>query len=153
MSIEIIRAEAYCLEGIMAIERQAFDPPWSEENMCAELTSPDVLCLAAMDGETVAGFCILHRSFDEGEIYQIAVPQTHRRQGIADRLLRCAVELAAESGVRSVFLEVRAGNAPAIALYQKHGFKWLGRRKNYYDNPVEDAEIMRLDIDEMERQV
>jgi ribosomal-protein-alanine N-acetyltransferase len=151
MSVEIIHATAEQLEGILAIECTSFDPPWSAASIQGELDSPDSLFLAAVSDHTVLGFCVLHQTLDEGEIYQIAVAGHFRRQGIANRLLARIIQLAAERGIQTIFLEVRAGNSPATALYNQNGFVCVGCRKNYYDNPKEDAVLMRLDIGGMER--
>ena len=66
-----------------------------------------------------------------------------RRQGAAELLLRTLVLALKERGIVSLTLEVRASNAPAIALYQKNGFRQVGCRKNYYFHPTEDAWILR----------
>ena len=79
---------------------------------------------------------------DEGYISNVAVSPKYRRQGIADALIERLDELCSGHGLAFVSLEVRAGNAPAVALYEKHGFAPVGLRKNYYERPREDAVIM-----------
>jgi len=93
----------------------------------------------------IVGFVILRRMVDEGELLQIAVDKAARRRGVADMLLSAALGYAEQNNLKSVYLEVRKSNAAAIALYEKHGFKPLRHRKNYYSNPTEDATVMLLD--------
>ncbi|NLA86564.1 MAG: ribosomal protein S18-alanine N-acetyltransferase, partial [Clostridiales bacterium] len=78
------------------------------------------------------------------ELYQIAVREDMRRRGVADSLMAAALAYCRENHIDSLYLEVRKSNEAAIRLYQKHGFKNAGRRKNYYSNPVEDAVVMSL---------
>ena len=83
---------------------------------------------------------------DEGGITNVAVFPVHRRQGIADALLNELLRRAKGLGLATVTLEVRETNAPAIALYQKTGFVPVGRRKNYYTSPTEDAILMTVTL-------
>ena len=80
---------------------------------------------------------------DEGNLDNIAVAPDYRRRGVADALLG-AVTGFGRAHLAALLLEVRASNAPAIALYEKHGFAAVGRRKNYYEAPKEDAILMTL---------
>ena len=73
----------------------------------------------------------------------VAVRPDHRRKGIAESLIRALVQKLKECESHCLTLEVRASNAPAIALYEKLGFTEAGRRRNYYRNPKEDALILR----------
>ena len=84
-------------------------------------------------------------ALDEVEVIDIRVAHTHRRQGLGERLLR---ESLAALSARSVFLEVRRTNSPAVAMYEKIGFLKVGVRHNYYQvlSGREDAVIMRLEL-------
>jgi ribosomal-protein-alanine N-acetyltransferase len=73
----------------------------------------------------------------------VAVHPDHRRKGIAESLIHALVQKLKECESHCLTLEVRASNAPAIALYEKLGFTEAGRRRNYYRNPKEDALILR----------
>jgi len=95
----------------------------------------------APDG-SLAGFIITRTITTEAEILNLAVASQLRRSGIAAALLRSALENFAFAGVRRVYLEVRASNAPAIALYQKHAFAITGTRPGYYQYPTESAVLM-----------
>ena len=79
---------------------------------------------------------------DEGYISNVAVSPEYRRQGIADALIERLCIICRGLELSFVTLEVRAGNMPAIALYEKHGFHRVGLRRNYYERPREDALIM-----------
>jgi ribosomal-protein-alanine N-acetyltransferase len=92
------------------------------------------------------GFSILHKAIDEAELYQIAVDETARRRGVADLLIKDALEFAEKNNLISIYLEVRKSNTPAIRLYKKHGFTVAGHRRKYYSYPTEDAVVMSLII-------
>lgn len=128
---------------IAAIERECFSPPWSEKSLAEELDSTDTFFAVAAEDGRVVGFCIARAAGDEAELYQIAVRERDRRRGAASALMDAMLAWARASGATRVFLEVRAGNAPAAALYEKHGFSVICTRKDYYSAPVEDALIMR----------
>ena len=93
----------------------------------------------------MAGYVVALDAADEGEILNLAVAPAGRRHGLGRALVQDILDTLAERGVRHVFLEVRESNAPARALYAAHGFKEVGRRKQYYRRPVEDAIVLRRD--------
>lgn len=140
--IEIRRMMAEDIDGIVGVETRSFTIPWSKQMFLDELSNPLALYyVAACDGKIVA-YAGLWLIIDEGHITNIAVDPSWRRQKIAAELMRKIFETAAEYGLRGLTLEVRAGNQPAISLYQKFGFKVEGRRKAYYSDNHEDALIM-----------
>lgn len=96
--------------------------------------------------EKVIGFIAARLIADELHINNVAVRHNYRRLGIARKLLETALNGAAAKKARMAFLEVRAGNMPAQALYARCGFKVSGRRAFYYTQPVEDALVMTLAI-------
>ena len=85
----------------------------------------------------------MHHVFDEGDLNLLAVQAEYRRKGIAARLVKELEIQAKRLGIRCYTLEVRTGNASAIAFYTRLGFEQVGRRKNYYVKPVEDALLLR----------
>ena len=87
---------------------------------------------------------------DEGYINNVAVREEYRKQGIASALLDVFIRFGKAHQLAFLTLEVRASNAAAIALYQKHGFEQVGRRKNYYEDPKEDAILMTLTFKKVE---
>ena len=130
------------LDQVACIEKDSIRPPWSREGF-AEALKQDTLMIVAEDGEkNICGYVVMYISFDEGEITNVAVAPAYRGQKISSALMEAAGHMAAERGVTRIVLEVRAHNTPAIGLYRKTGFAELGIRKNFYEDPVEDARIM-----------
>ena len=129
---------------VAALERVCFSRPWSEESLQGELWNDSAVVIVA-EGEdgAVLGYAGLQTVLDEGYINNVAVDPQYRRQGIADELIAAFVRFG-QAKLAFLTLEVRASNESAIALYAKHGFGEVGRRKNYYDDPKEDALLMTL---------
>ena len=145
MSFRIVPMTAAHLPQIAALEKLCFPAdPWSEGLFRDALDSPHTAILLA-EGEdgAILGYAVLSVVLDEGNLDNIAVAPEARRQGVADALLGAITGFGREH-LSALMLEVRASNAPAIALYEKHGFAVVGRRKNYYDAPREDAILMTL---------
>lgn len=131
---------------IAALERECFSTPWSENMLSDALFDPKASFIVAEDGEGgVLGYAGLQVVLDEGYIDNIAVDPNARRHGVADELLDVFCRFGA-ANLAFLTLEVRASNEPAIALYRKHGFEEVGRRKDYYTKPKEDAVIMTRDF-------
>ncbi len=142
--LEIRRMQMGDLGDVAAMEREMFSRPWSREGFAASLNAKNTIFLTArLLGEAV-GYCGMIFCMGEAEITNVAVRETARRQGVASAMLRELVRLGAERGVQTFFLEVRKSNAPAIALYEKQGFAPCGIRKNFYEQPREDACVMKL---------
>lgn len=137
------------LDEIEAIEKSCFSVPWSYQNLLAQATGKNKLFLCAADDSGTLGYVGLSMVLDEGYISNVAVAPEARRRGIADALL---YELARRTRQTLSFLtlEVRVSNAPAVALYEKHGFAVVGRRRNYYTQPQEDALLMTFFFDKKE---
>lgn len=145
MKLRIVPMTARHLSAVAELERVCFPAdPWSEALYRAALDNPAVAILLALgeDG-ALLGYAVLSTVLDEGNLDNIAVAPAYRRQGVADALLSVVTGFGREHLSR-LMLEVRASNAPAIALYEKYGFAAVGRRKNYYDAPREDAVLMTL---------
>ena len=103
---------------------------------------PPRLALVIHD-DNVKGFLIANQIGLEWELENIAVAAGARRRGLASALLDHFLEVVKQQGGESVFLEVRASNAAARALYAKYGFAATGLRRNYYQYPDEDAVLYR----------
>jgi ribosomal-protein-alanine N-acetyltransferase len=93
---------------------------------------------------TIVGFVAFHRVMDEAELRNLAVDPTHRRQGVGRALLAEGRKRLLERGVRQIHLEVRASNVPAQRLYFSAGFSLRARRRDYYNDPQEDALVLSL---------
>ena len=148
----IRRAEERDIAALLSIERECITPPWSEGLMLAELFNDDTLFLVAQDGAELIGFAVLRKSVDAAELFRIAVTATARRRGIGRRLLSEIIDTAESDGMRRFYLEVRALNAAAIALYKSFDFITVGHRRNYYDAPVEDAIVMKRGLEVIDRE-
>lgn len=144
MTYKLIPMTMEHIPQVAALERACFSRPWSEESLQSELWNDSaVIIVAESEDGAVLGYAGLQTVLDEGYITNVAVDNTYRRQGIADELIAAFVRFG-QAKLAFLTLEVRASNAPAIALYAKHGFVEVGRRKNYYDDPKEDALLMTL---------
>ena len=143
-NIRIVPMNADHLEEIERLERICFSRPWNRRMLAEELENQCAAFLVAVDGDTgtVLGYAGLLVVADEGYITNVAVFPEHRRCGIAAKILEVYLNFAKANQLAFVTLEVRPTNAAAIALYQRYGFEEVGRRKNYYDLPKEDALIL-----------
>ena len=148
MGYQILPMEETHLPQVAALEKVCFPAdPWSEELFRSALDNPAVAILLAQGADgSILGYAVLSVVLDEGNLDNIAVAPDRRRQGVADALLSILTGFGREH-LSALLLEVRASNAPAIALYEKHGFVPVGRRKNYYDAPKEDAILMTLEFE------
>ena len=142
MEYNIVPMDRSHIEQIAALERECFSTPWSEAMLTEVLFDSQASFIVAESEEGgVLGYAGLQVVLDEGYIDNIAVEPNARRHGVASALLDVFCRFG-EANLAFLTLEVRASNAPAIALYRKHGFEEAGRRKNYYTKPTEDAIIM-----------
>lgn len=146
--IAVVDATEAMVPAIAAIEQECFSDPWTQQAIQSQLTGPNHIFLAAVDGENVAGYVGLMYVIDEGYIANVAVTADYRRQHIADLLIAELVRRGQELHLAFLTLEVRASNEPAQALYRKHGFEVVGLRKRYYEKPREDALLMTLYLKE-----
>ncbi len=144
MDYRIISADKRHLDELEALERVCFSVPWTVGQLTAELPDEHHVFLIAEQGDRLLGYVGMMHVLDEGYISNVAVAPDFRRQGIASALIRELLDQARVLSLTFVTLEVRASNASAIALYESFGFAPVGRRKNYYDAPREDAILMTL---------
>lgn len=143
MEYSICDVTAAHIPQIEQIEQRCFSMPWTAEQLQSQTKDAQHEFIAALSPEgTVLGYVGMMFVLDEGYISNVAVSPDCRRRGIADALIDRLCEICERLGLGFVTLEVRAGNAPAIALYEKHGFERVGLRKAYYERPREDALIM-----------
>lgn len=126
-----------------ALERVCFSSPWSENSIAGELSNPLSLWLVAIEDGQLAGYVGSQSVMGESDMMNLAVDPAFRRRGAGRALVLALVEQLAQKGNHCLSLEVRASNAPALALYQGLGFAQVGRRPNYYRNPKEDGLILR----------
>jgi [ribosomal protein S18]-alanine N-acetyltransferase len=137
------------LPAVMEIDRLSFALPWPERSFRFELTGNDAshLLVAEMplgDQRRIAGYLGYWLLVDEMHISTLAVDPEMRGWGIGERLLLAGLEQAWIQGAEMSTLEVRPSNKAALALYRKHGFELVGRRRAYYQDNNEDALLMTL---------
>lgn len=141
--IRIVPMNADHLDELERLERICFSRPWSRRMLAEELDNACAAFLVAQDDDgTVLGYAGLLVVADEGYITNVAVFPEYRRHGIAAQLIQVFLDFAQANQLAFLTLEVRPSNTAAIALYSGFGFTEVGRRKNYYDLPKEDALIM-----------
>ena len=134
------------LDAVVAIEDEAYSVPWSESTFRGLLRRRDAEMIVATAGEEVVGYAAFWCVIDQGELGNVAVSSTWRGFGLGARLVTEVILRAARRGVREVFLEVRPTNMVARRLYEQFGFAIVGRRRNYYQQPVEDALVLRRPV-------
>ena len=142
--MELIKLTEAHIPQMVELEKICFSMPWTADMIRSELNNPSCLYLAAVDGDTLVGYIGVQTVLDEGYINNVAVRPEYRRRGIAAALISLLAEQAQAIGLAFMTLEVRESNTPAIALYEKLGFTTVGRRKNYYEKPREDAILMTI---------
>ena len=131
------------LDDVLVIERASFQTPWSRGAFRYELTQNRVArCSVARCGRRLAGYLCLWEIGHEIHVTNLATHPDLRRRGVGRRLLGSVLEDARRRGVDLAFLEVRPTNAEALLLYERFGFRVIGRRKGYYFDTGEDALVM-----------
>ena len=139
MELLLMRAEH--LEDVAELERLCFAEPWSARALELLLGDGAFAFVCTEDGVAVAYGGML-TVLDEGQITNVAVHPAYRRRGLGRRVLQSMLCEAEKRGLREISLEVRASNQAAITLYEQAGFLRVGRRRNFYKQPVEDALVM-----------
>ena len=124
------------------LERKYFSVPWSEHALRESLARPEYIFLTAEEDGYAVGYAGMLTVLDEGDITNIVVDERWRGRGIGRELTQGLLDAGAAMGLGAFTLEVRAGNAPAIRLYESLGFCTEGVRRGFYERPKEDALIM-----------
>ena len=131
---------------IIAIEKETFSDAWTAQSLCETCRQEQAFISVAEANGDIVGYCIIYYVLDEGEMVRIAIDQKLRHQGIGQALLNYTCGVCKEKGVGKILLEVRESNASARRFYAHYGFGEDGIRKNFYDNPKEDAVLMSKDL-------
>ena len=139
--MKIINMLPVHLDDVKALLDICFcESAWSMDSLTSQLQKADSRCTVAVEDDRIVGFLAFEQILDEGSIVEVAVHPDHRRKGIAKELIRSALS---DNSLKEIFLEVRESNIPAIRLYESLGFEQIGVRKGYYDDPKEDAVVMK----------
>ncbi|HEY2896380.1 MAG TPA: ribosomal protein S18-alanine N-acetyltransferase [Gemmatimonadaceae bacterium] len=144
--IVLRRARDADLDAVLAIEHASFGDPWNRSAFVDLVDDPRVAFLIADVGGAARGYVVAWFVLDEGEIGNLAVAKDARHRGIGALLLDGAIAAVRDSDVDTLYLEVRDSNVAARALYASRGFVEVGRRREYYRKPKEDALVLRLDL-------
>ena len=131
--------------SIAELEKECFADPWSQ-NAIIEAAEYGTVFLVAEYDNRVVGYLGMKPVLDEGFISNVAVTSSARGKGVGSKLLEKLSDFAKEKGIKTISLEVRPSNAPAIALYEKFGYKQVGRRRNFYSHPTEDGLVLTLEV-------
>lgn len=139
---DIVRATISQLKDIAEIERRCITNGWSENAFCEAFENKSSIILAAVCDGMVIGFLNGTFVLDEAELLNIAVRKEYRGKGAGGALISKFLNILADMGIKSVYLEVRESNNEAISLYKKYGFEQNGLRRSYYSCPSENAVLM-----------
>jgi ribosomal-protein-alanine N-acetyltransferase len=144
---------AHDLLEVVEIEEACRLSRWGWDSYYAELLRPEAIMIVArraradnQTGHALYGFLSARVSAQELHINNIGVHETARRRGIGNALMQTAVVAARGRGAQAAILEVRAGNVAAQSLYRRYNFEVVGRRRQYYREPPEDALLMRASL-------
>jgi ribosomal-protein-alanine N-acetyltransferase len=132
---------------VVGIERDSYTMPWSEATFRGLLRRRDAEMVSAEADGGVIGYAAFWCVVDQGELGNVAVTAYWRGAGVGARLVEEIICRAARRGVREIFLEVRPSNTVARRLYEQLGFHPVGRRRRYYQAPVEDALVLRRPVE------
>jgi ribosomal-protein-alanine N-acetyltransferase len=153
-TITIASMTEHDLLEVVEIEETSGLSRWGWSAYYAELQGRNshLMLVARIDSQEqtrrskLAGYIVARMGADELHINNVAVREEYRRRGIGRRLIDQILEEGKRSGATKAFLELRAGNKAALALYEECGFRVTSRRKQYYSDPVEDALVMIIDL-------
>lgn len=132
------------LDRVCELEEKSFSMPWKREDFKDMIERDDShYMVITLDGLVIGTAGYTYNGF-EGYINNVVIDSDYRGNGYSRILLESLLEEGRARGINEYTLEVRVSNAPAKALYEGLGFKSEGIRKNFYEKPVENAEVMWL---------
>ncbi len=135
----IVPMDEKTLPQVYDIEQACIEEAWSFAELTKVLSYDNYSYFVACEGDTVLGYAGAYYALDEANVTNIAVLGEYRKRGVATALLRQLCDEAKKRAARNIFLEVRASNSQAIALYERFGFRRIGVRKGFYSGPREDG--------------
>ncbi len=130
------------IEAVAQLEIECFSHPWSKESLKKEVENVNSLFLVYEIEQKIIGYIGMYLIVDEADITNIAITKSYRGKGCGRKLLMEAIKQVFIDKYQAITLEVRESNQTAIHLYEETGFEIEGVRKNFYDNPTENALIM-----------
>ena len=144
MKVEVRDLREEDLDEVCRIEEASFSMPWKREDFQDLIASDNSIYLVILADDRVAGAAGYTFNGFDGYINNVVIDVDRRGQGLGKVLMKELLTVGRKNGVPEFTLEVRVSNTPAIKLYESLGFKSEGVRKNFYERPVEDAEVMWL---------
>lgn len=132
------------LDQVAQIEKDTFSLPWSKIGFLNGMKMDGSCFLVAIQNDQIVGYIGMYTSFDEGEITNVAVTKKCQNQGIGKVLVNESLKWCEKKKIQQLILEVRESNKGAIFLYQELGFEQIGSRKGFYEQPIEDGLVMKL---------
>ena len=130
------------VEAIASMESAVFSDAWTANSIRDTYNQPQAFIVTAEVDGKIAGYCIVYFVLDEGEIARIAVSHSFRRKGVGRKLLEHVETICAEKGIVRLMLDVRESNESARSFYKNFAFEEDGIRKNFYEEPKENAVLM-----------
>ncbi len=144
MIVEEMKVED--VKAIASMEQEIFSDGWSEKTIENTQLLEHTYVAVAREKQDVVGYFVLYLTGDTADLARIAVLADLRRGGVARKLLAHMEAYVQQKAVERVLLEVRTSNHAAIGLYKQFGFLEIGKRKNYYKDPVEDGIVMEKQL-------
>ncbi len=136
-------------EAVWQVAESAYveGSPWTVEQFRQSILAANSSFIVASlaDGEIVA-LLIASQTLVEADVYLVAVAKEQQQKGVGEKMFKELIKQSLENNLETIFLEVRESNRAAYQLYSKIGFQEIGRRKNYYSQPTEDALMMKRDL-------
>jgi ribosomal-protein-alanine N-acetyltransferase len=146
MKVIIREMEIADIIVIMELEKELFSAPWSEAMFSEEIKGHYAYILQKDENKEIIGYLCGWKLLDEFTITNIGISQKFQRMGFGAKLVKFIISKLLYEKCFKFYLEVRKSNLKAIQLYKKFGFEQTGLRVNYYQNPVENAVMMRLNM-------
>ncbi len=151
MSLEIKEMTSAHIEEIAKLEKECFSSPWSEDGLKTELKNNFARFYVAFSEGRIVGYIGSHNIIGEVYVTNVAVSPDFRRNGVGKTLVKFLIEQMETEKAEFVTLEVRKSNLNAISLYEKCGFEKVGERRNFYEKPIEDAILMTIQLNYLEK--
>ena len=135
------------LVEVLAVERETYTPPWSEENFLSELRNPHAYAFIAHEGRRLLGYLAFWMVGCEVHLLNLTIPQNFRGCGMGKEFMSFLMDFSYRHGAKWIGLEVRESNRTAVALYRSFGFEQKRVRRGYYKDGYEDAIVMERELD------
>lgn len=143
MNIEVKLATLEDIDSIYDIQVDNIHSPLYKETITEDFKKNNYIYVIAKNNKEVVGYITLSYILETADIISVAVKDGYKGKNIFSKMLNFIENILKEKNVEEIFLEVRETNSSAIKAYTKNNFKQISTRKNYYENPVENAIIMK----------